>query len=229
MRCLIIEDEPLPAQILEEYIGQTPGLAYSGHCTDAIYALEYLKKEPIDLIFLDIHLPKLKGLEFLKLLKHPPLVIVTTAYHQYALEGYEYEIVDYLMKPIAYSRFLQAVEKAKHRHQPLNQQVPSPEYLYFNVNRKQVKVMIAEIRYIESMKEYCRIHTTTQRLMTQVTLTEMENLLPDTDFLRVHRSFMIHLKHLTAFNTTELEIGTIQIPIGKTYVEDVLKLLKSGG
>ena len=227
IRCLIIEDEPLPAQILEEYIAQTPGLLLSGHCTDAIYALDHLKKEEIDLIFLDIHLPKLKGLEFLNLLKKPPLVIITTAYHQYALEGYEYEIADYLMKPIGYVRFLQAVEKAKSRLVSIPLNTTTSEYLYFNVNRKQVKVVVSEIQYIESMKEYSRIHTTSQRLVTQVTLSDMEKLLPSLDFIRIHRSFIIHTKHLTAYTATDIEIGILQIPIGKTYVEEVMKRLKA--
>lgn len=214
LRCLIVEDESLPAELLSEYVRQTPGLALAGTCPDAIFALEWLNREPVDVLFLDIHLPQLKGLDMLALLPDPPLVVITTAYHEYALQGYRFEVVDYLLKPVDYPRFLEAVEKLK-RRQAIH--TPAPNVLVVNVNKRHIRIPLADILYVESQKEYCTIHTASQTWRTQATLTEMAQRLPAGRFLRIHRSYIVHLEQVTSSNAAEVVVGKVVLPIGRTY------------
>lgn len=229
--CLIVEDEPLAAEVLQDYIRQVPFLTLKGVCHDAIFALETLQKEKIDLLFLDIHLPKLKGLDFIKTLKDPPRIIITSAYHEYALQGYEYNVVDYLLKPIEFSRFLMAVNKLT--------QVPVPEHtiasfmppperasLFFNVSKKKVKIYIDEILYIESLKEYIRIYTINKTILTKFPLGQIEELLAKNNFLRIHRSYIIARNRIDAFTASEVEVNGKQIPIGRSYKDSVLSVLE---
>jgi DNA-binding LytR/AlgR family response regulator len=173
--CLIVEDEPLAAEVLEDYIKQLPTLELKGVCEDALFALEILQREKIELIFLDIHLPKLKGLDFIKTLNHPPRIIITTAYQDYALQGYELNVSDYLVKPIEFNRFMTAVNKAVQQValsrsaasvQPTNER----PYLFFNVGKKKVKIFLDEILYIESLKEYIKIVSKTKSILTKFQL-----------------------------------------------------------
>ncbi|WP_127132422.1 LytR/AlgR family response regulator transcription factor [Pseudoflavitalea rhizosphaerae] len=231
-RCIIVEDEPLAAEVLKDYVQQVPFLQLRGICGDAIYALETLQKEPIDLIFLDIHLPKLKGLDFLKSLKHPPAVIITSAYQEYALQGYEHNVVDYLLKPIEFSRFLMAVNKLKAQQdvrQPAAENVismPARTYFFFNVSKKRVKVYLDEMLYIESLKEYIRITTKGKTILTKFQLGQIEELLARNNFLRVHRSFIVAKDKIDAFTATDVEVGGKLIPIGRSYKELVLRALE---
>src|SRR6185295_10740755 len=177
--CIIVEDESIAAELLQDYVKQVPFLNLKGVCIDAIYALEMLQKETIDLVFLDINLPKLKGLDFIRTLKNPPKFIITSAYHEYALQGYEYNVVDYLLKPIEFSRFLMAVNKLKQSPVPevsITSLMPAPEraYLFFNVSKKKVKIYLDEILYIESLKEYIRIYTKTKNILTKFQLGQIE-------------------------------------------------------
>ncbi len=213
LRCLIVEDEVLPAELLSEYIRQTPSLAMVGLCRDAVFALDWLQTNTVDLMFLDIHLPQLKGLEMLQLLKHPPLVILTTAYHDYALDGYRHDVVDYLLKPISFGRFLEAMERVKRRIPP----ILATESVFFKVNKQQVKVQLSEIIFIESMKEYSKIHVKDRFWVTQMTLLEMEERLPSNNFVRIHRSYIINKEKITSFSATEIKLDAISLPIGKTY------------
>lgn len=230
LNCLIVEDEPLAAEVLEEYVQQTPQLHLVAVCIDALFALEILQKQTVDVIFLDIHLPKLKGLDFLKTLTDSPQVILTTAYHQYALEGYELDVVDYLLKPIAFNRFLQAVNKLR---LPAAEPAPSGPviakgarpYRFFNVNKKNVKVFLDEILYIESLKDYLRIHTTSLSHVTKGQLTEVEKELADLPLLRIHRSYLVSIAHIEAYNATQVEIGGRVLPIGRSYKELVWRTL----
>lgn len=230
--CLIVEDEPLAAEVLQDYIWQVPFLELKGICSDAIFAIETLQKEKIDLIFLDIHLPKLKGLDFLKTLKNPPHIIITSAYHEYALQGYEHNVVDYLLKPVEFSRFLMAVNKLKQfgaGEMPLAIAAPSGErsYLFFNVSKKKVKVFLDEVMYIESLKEYIRIVTKTKSILTKFQLGQIEELLAKNNFIRIHRSFIIAKDKIDAFTATDVEIDGKQIPIGRSYKELVQSVLGS--
>jgi DNA-binding LytR/AlgR family response regulator len=227
-----LEDEPLAAEVLEDYINQVPFLELKAKCVDAIYALEILQKQSIDLIFLDIHLPKLKGLDFIKTLQHPPKVIITTAYQEYALQGYELNVVDYLLKPIEWSRFLMAVNKLQQAIEVTNyshRTVPGPEektYLYFNVNKRMVKVFLDEILYIESLKEYIRITTPHKSILTKYQLNQIEELLTRHHFLRIHRSFIVAKNKIETFSATDVEIGSKHLPIGRNYKEQVMEVLE---
>jgi DNA-binding LytR/AlgR family response regulator len=226
IRCLIVEDEPLAAEVLADYISQVPSLELKGICEDALFAMEAMQQEKIDLIFLDIHLPKLKGLDFVKTLNHPPQIIVTSAYQDYAVQGYELNVVDYLLKPIEFSRFITAVNKARDqkRSSPLT---PSPHaaadrpFLFFNVEKKKVKLFLDEILYIESLKEYIKIVCKNKSVLTKFQLGQVEDLFQNNNFLRVHRSFIVAKDKIDAISATDVEIGGKLIPIGRSYKEQV--------
>ena len=231
INCLIVEDEPLAVEVLQDYINQVPFLNLKGICSDAIFALDFLKKEEIDLIFLDIHLPKLKGLDFLKMLKKPPQIILTTAYHQYAIESYEYNILDYLLKPIEFSRFLMAVNKIEPKEKlEFFEKTIEPkterDFLFFSVEKKKVKVFFDEILYIESLKEYIRIVTKTKKLITHSQIGQIEKLFDESKFLRIHRSFIVSKDKIEAFSSTEIEVSGIILPIGRNYKELIMKQLE---
>ncbi len=223
LRCLIVEDELLPAELLSDYIRQTPWLLLAGVCTDAIFAMDWLRRDPVDVIFLDIHLPQLKGLDFLAVLQNPPLVVLTTAYHEYALQSYRFDVVDYLLKPYDFPRFIEAAEKLHRRH---TLHYPAPDAIFVKVNKLQVRILLQDILYIESLKEYCKIHIADRSWLTQATLTEMEARLPPDLFLRIHRSYIIHLNQMTAYAATEIELGKVSLPIGKTYLPEVQEYLE---
>ncbi len=230
-RCLIIEDEPLAAEILEDYIRETPGLELAGYCRDALYAMEFLRLQQVDLIFLDIHLPRLKGLEFLKTLSDPPKVILTTAYHEYALESYEYNVVDYLLKPIGFARFLKAINKVRQGDggqpvEPVRDKITERPYRFFNVNRKKVKIYLDEILYVESLKEYVRIFTEAGSCVTKFQIGEIHELLNDENFIRIHRSFLVAKDKVKAFTASEVEVGNKRLPVGRSYRGEVLRLLE---
>jgi DNA-binding LytR/AlgR family response regulator len=224
--CIIVEDEPLAAEVIKDYILQVPFLQLKGICTDALYAMDLLQKEKIDLVFLDIHLPKLKGLDFIKALKKPPQIIITSAYQEYALQGYELNVVDYLLKPIEFNRFVMAVNKLKERDMveasPAPAAVTERASLFFNVSKKRVKMYIDEILFIESLKEYIRITTKDKSILTKFQLGQIEEMLAKNGFIRVHRSFLIAKNKVDAFSATDVEINGRQIPIGRSYKELVM-------
>jgi DNA-binding LytR/AlgR family response regulator len=229
--CMIVEDEPLAAEILTDYISQVPFLDLKKTCSDALYALEVLQQQRIDLLFLDIHLPRLKGLDFIRTLKNPPRVILTTAYREYALDGYELNVMDYLLKPIHFNRFLMAVNKIKEFN--LSQQtslsaspaVNERAHLLINVNKKRIRVFFDEILYIESRKEYINIVTSSKSYLTKYQISEVEDLLDRKKFIRIHRSFVVAREKLSAFSAGEVEINGQVIPIGRSYKELVLSIL----
>jgi len=228
--CIIVEDEPLAAEVLTDYVNQVPFLELKAVCNDAIYAMETLQSQKIDLVFLDIHLPKLKGLDFLESLKNPPAVIITSAYNEYALQAFELNVLDYLLKPIRFNRFLKAVNKlnqGQNGHTPVIATAGQQErrFVFFNVGKKKVKVYLDEILYIESLREYARITTRDKNIITKFQLGELEELFADSNFLRVHRSFVVAKDKITAFTATDVEITTKQIPIGRSYKELVLSIL----
>ena len=230
--CLIVEDEPLSAEILTGYIRQVPFLELRSVCADAIYAMELLQNEKIDLLFLDIHLPKLKGMEFLESLRNPPRVIIISAYKDYALQAFELNVVDYLLKPIRFSRFLKAVNKLDQQadNKPLSPPADTRErtYFFFSVGKKKVKVFLDEILYIESLREYVRITTRDKNILTKFQLSAIEELLSRNNFIRIHRSFIVAKDKINAFTATDVEINNKQIPIGRSYKELVIGLLERG-
>lgn len=224
--CIIVEDEPLAAEVLQDYINQIPFLSLKEICPDAIIALEMLQKEKIDLIFLDIHLPRLKGLDFIKTLKNPPQIIITTAYHEYALQGYENNVLDYLLKPIEFNRFLMAVNKLKHavnagESLSIVQVTEERKHLFFNVSKKKVKIFLDEILFIESLKEYIRVVTKSKSIITKFQLGQIEDVLSKNNFIRIHRSFIVAKDKIDAYTATDVEINGKQIPIGRGYKDEV--------
>lgn len=223
--CILIEDEPLAVEVMEGYIKEVPFLNLIRVCNDAVDALNFLRRTKVDLIFLDIHLPKLDGMALLKTLHAPPKIIITSAYNQYAIEGYEHDVVDYLLKPISFTRFLMAVNKLNFNKPHVNESSETfgePASMFFNVNKKKVKIYLNEIQFIESQKEYIKIYTTTQTILTKMPLNEIEAQLPEKDFLRVHRSFIVAKNKIDAFTATDIEIKGKQIPIGRSYKELVV-------
>jgi two-component system, LytTR family, response regulator len=227
IKCIIVEDEPLAVRILSDYIMQVPFLELQGTFKDAILATEYLRDYSIDLIFLDIHLPKLKGMAFLRTLTHPPAVIITTAYHQYAVEGFDLAVTDYLLKPFELERFLVAVGKVKTARSEKEQPVESGEkkdYLFINVQKKKVKILFSEIVYIESQREYIKIVTTKGAYTPKMSTHEIEALLPATNFKRVHRSFIIAISKIESYTAEAVEVNGVSIPIGRAYRDSIENL-----
>lgn len=222
IRCIIVEDEPLAIKVLADYVSQVPFLELQGTFKDAILATDYLHEHTVDLIFLDIHLPKLKGMAFLRTLKDPPAVIITTAYHQYAVEGFELNVTDYLLKPIEFDRFLVAVNKAaaaQRERKPEAEEVK--DYLFLNVQKKKVKLLFSDIVYIESQREYIKIVTTKHEYFSKMSTHEIESLLPPQLFKRIHRSFIVSVKKIESYTAEAVELGGISIPIGRGY-KDVI-------
>lgn len=225
IKCIIIEDEPLARQVLEQYINKIRFLKITGVYEDAIDALEYLREEQPDIIFLDIHLPGITGLAFLKSLPSPPAVIITTAYHQYAIEGYELDITDYLLKPFDFERFLAAVNKfKKHRDGSDNSVEGKKDYFFVNMQQKKVKIVFSDILYVESQKEYVKIFTTAGEHVTKMSTHEIEKLLPAMLFKRVHRSFIVAIDKIRSFTSEMVEINGVHIPVGRSYKEVLDKL-----
>jgi DNA-binding LytR/AlgR family response regulator len=229
--CIIVEDEPLAAEVLQRYISEVPFLELEQTCGNAMDTMDILNKRQVDLIFLDIHLPKLKGFDFIRTLKNPPKIIVTTAYRDYAVQAFELNAIDYLVKPIEFSRFLTAVSKLFQAKPVFHLPVPGKAggertHLFFNVRSKRVKVFLDEILYIESLREFIRITTKTKSILTKFQLTKVEEMLKDNNFIRVHRSFIVSREKIDAFSSTEVEINNKQIPIGRSYKELVIGILE---
>jgi two-component system, LytTR family, response regulator len=223
LSCIIVEDEPLAAKVLTDYIGQVPFLELKGTFKDAILAADFLRTNTVDLIFLDIHLPKLKGMAFLKTLTQSPAVIITTAYHQYAVEGFNLNVTDYLLKPIEFERFLTAVSKVKSGKVSAGAAVekgglePAKDYLFISAQKKKVKILFSEILYIESQREYVKIVTEKKEHLSKISTHEIEELLPSDHFKRIHRSFIVSIRHIESYTAEEVEIRGISIPIGREY------------
>lgn len=223
IKCIIIEDEPLAVKVLKDYIAEVPFLDLQGSFKDAILATDYLRSHSVDLLFLDIHLPKLKGMAFLKMLSHPPAVIITTAYHQYAIEGFELNVTDYLLKPFEFERFLVAVTKVR----TSTGSVPTPpiesteakDFIFLNVQKKKVKVLFSELVYIESQREYVKVVTTKKEYLAKMSTHEIEALLPAQRFKRIHRSFIVALEKIESYTAEVVEVNGVGIPIGRGYRE----------
>lgn len=227
IKCIIVEDEPLAIKLLSDYILQVPFLELQASFKDAIVATEYLQYNHTDLIFLDIHLPKLKGMAFLKTITHPPAIIITTAYHQYAVEGFNLNVTDYLLKPFEFERFLTAVSKVKpaqaEKQQP-SESREAKDYLFLNVQKKKVKILFAEIAYIESQREYIKIITIKHVYISKMSTHEIEDLLPRGDFKRIHRSFIVSVSRIESYTAEMVEVNGVSIPIGRGY-RDVIENL----
>ena len=220
IRCIIVEDEPLAVKVLTDYISQVPFLELQKTFKDAILATDYLHSNTVDLIFLDIHLPKLKGMAFLKTLNNPPAVIITTAYHQYAVEGFNLNVTDYLLKPIEFERFLVAVNKVRttRTEKPASSEgTEKKDFIFINVQKKKVKIHFSEIVYIESQREYIKIVTTKKEFLSKMGTNEIEDMLPTSQFKRIHRSYIVSLNKIDSYTADTVEVNGVFIPIGRGY------------
>ena len=233
IRCLVVDDEPLARDVLRRHIEMMPTLVLTGECGNAIEAMSFLQQQPVDLLFLDIHMPQLKGIDLVRILSNPPKVVFTTAHSEYALEGYGLDIVDYLLKPIQFERFLKAVSKAFQYNKSAepatatttNEESRKDPYIYLRVDRKMVKVLLQDILYVESMKDYIKVFTTKGTVITKQSITAMEAMLPEQSFIRTHRSFIVSVDKIKSFTTELIEIEKAEIPIGKLYRTHVIKQL----
>lgn len=227
LTCLLVDDEPPALEVLTAYVREMPHLELLGTCENALQAFAALQQQPVDLLFLDIKMPKMLGTDFLRSLPHPPQVIFTTAYREYAYEGFELNAVDYLLKPVSLERFLKAVAKAtKTEGPPAPPEAPAgpnPDaFLYFRIDRKMVKVVLREVLYVEGLKDYVKIHCATgPALVVKQTINSMEEKLSASNFLRVHRSFIVALDKVRTYSPSHLEIAGQEVPIGRMYRQQV--------
>lgn len=235
VRCIAVDDEPLALDIIESYISKLPFLKLVRTCSSATEAMQVLQEEQVDLMFLDIEMPELTGIQFLNILKHQPLIIFTTAYPDYALEGFNQDAVDYLLKPIPFDRFLKAVTKAQERlqrngrateapqHVPAPHAPPPQDFMFVKADYKTIRVDFRDILWIEGLKDYIIIQTRDQKIITLLSMNKMMEKLQDSKFLRVHRSFIVSLQKIDSIEKSRIRIGNKEIPIGEVYKEQFLK------
>jgi DNA-binding LytR/AlgR family response regulator len=227
LNCLIIDDEPFARKGLEEHVLEIDFLNCVASCENALKATSFLNEQKIDLIYLDIHMPKVNGIDFLKTLKNPPLTIFTTADSNYALEGYTLDVIDYLMKPIPFDRFLKASQKALEYFQLKVRadtiRVPQIDYFFVRCDRKFEKVFFRDVSYVEGLQNYAIIHVLDRKLITYITLTSLENQLPKDQFLKVHKSFLISVPQVKAIEGDEIIMENARIPISRTLRDEVVQ------
>ncbi|RSK47587.1 LytR/AlgR family response regulator transcription factor [Hymenobacter rigui] len=231
-QCLVVDDEPPALEVLAAHIREVAHLELVATCDNALAAFGVLQQQSVDLIFLDIKMPKMLGTDFLRSLRHPPQVIFTTAYREYAYEGFELDAVDYLLKPVSLERFLKAVAKVNKTEAPTASaaepvHAPNPEaFLYFRIDRKMVKVVLRDILYVEGLKDYVKIHTVLgPPLVVKQTINGMEEKLSESNFLRIHRSFIVALDKVRTFNARHIEVAQEELPIGRLFRQRVTEVL----
>ncbi len=229
---MVVDDEPMARDVIRRYIEKVPGLQIIAECSNAIDALVFLQDKSVDLIFLDIRMPELLGTEFVKSLRNPPKIIFTTAYKEYALDGFELDVVDYLLKPIRFERFLKAINKAFPRKEEEEKSVATttPEkkntadFIYLRVDRKLVKIFLGDIFYIESARDYVKVVSKDKNYITRQTISSIEAMLSGIEFVRIHRSYIIAVSKIKSFTNEQVEIGNKELPIGKFYKNSFVKI-----
>ncbi|MBN2661009.1 MAG: response regulator transcription factor [Tannerellaceae bacterium] len=231
--CIVVDDEPLALEVLSSFIARIPYLVLEGQYTDPFFAMEHLRKKKVDLLFVDIQMPDISGIELVKTLNNPPKIVFTTAYSSYAIEGFNLNAMDYLLKPIAFDRFLVAVNKvrdymelseaAQEVHQPEEKDVP--EYMFVKSNYKDIKINFNEVLYIEGSEDYIKIHTTTKKVMTLLSMKGVMEKLPENQFIRIHRSFIVAIDKIESKSNERITIGKQSLPIGASYLNEVSKRL----
>jgi len=236
IKCLVVDDEPPAREILKQHIAGVDALELAGTCSNAIEAISFLKDHQVDLMFLDIQMPQLLGTNFIRTLKAPPKVIFTTAYRKYALEGFELDAVDYLLKPISFERFLKGVNKVLQiNFHAQNATAPAKDipkealnsFLYFRADRKMVKVFFSDILFIEALKDYIKIVTQNRTVVTKYVLTTLAELLPSDEFLRIHKSYIVAIDKIESYNADSMQIAKHELPIGRLYKYDVSRILNA--
>jgi two-component system, LytTR family, response regulator len=232
-KCIIVDDEPMARDVIRRYIQKLPTLKLVGEFGNAIDATLFLQEQPVDMIFLDIRMPQLSGIEFVRSQRTVPKIIFTTAHKEYAYEGFELDVIDYLLKPIRFDRFLRAVNKAFPQRQqetetnawiPNEESKPATSFIYLKADRKMIKVLLDDILYIESDKDYVKVFTEKGYIITRQTTASVEAMLSESQFTRIHRSFIVSLNKLKSFTAETVEIGNKALPIGKLYRNNFLKL-----
>jgi len=233
INCLAVDDEPPALQVLEKYISSVQSLELVGTCADAVEALNFIRQRPVDLIFLDIQMPQILGTDFLRTLKKPPKVIFTTAFRKFAVEGFELDAVDYLLKPISFERFLKAVNKVMDAS--LNgtllveaepKRTTTDNHIYLRSDRKMIKVALSDILYIESIKDYIKVVSASGTVITKQSISSIEETLPKDMFVRIHRSFIIALNKVKSYTNELVWVGKTELPISRMYRHEVEKLLR---
>jgi DNA-binding LytR/AlgR family response regulator len=234
LNCLIIDDEPLARKGLKEYIADVDFLSLTGEFDNPLKAADALSQQQVHLLFLDIHMPKISGIDFLKTLQHPPLVIFTTAYPQYALEGFDLSVLDYLLKPISFDRFYKAALKAKEHYQsrqPAQTAAPSEtkdDYIFIKSDNKLVKLAYNDILFVEALQNYVAIHTAEKKYITYLTFKSIEESLPQDLFIKVHKSYLVAVSKINSIEGNEIIAGTHHIPISRNLKEEVMERLLKG-
>jgi two-component system LytT family response regulator len=231
IKCIIVDDEPMARDVIRRYVEKTPSLRLLNEFGNAIDAMVFLQEQPVDMIFLDIKMPQLSGTEFVRSLRNVPKIIFTTAFKEFAHEGFELDVVDYLLKPIRFDRFLRAVNKAFPQKQEIEmhgtameESKPATSFIYLRVDRKMIKVLLDDILYIESDKDYVKVFTEKGFIITRQTIASVEAMLSESQFIRIHRSYIVSLNKLKSFTAENVEIGNKELPIGKLYRNNFLKL-----
>jgi len=234
IKCLVVDDEPPAREILKQHIAGIEALELAGTCANAVEAISFLKDHQVDLIFLDIQMPQLLGTNFIRTLKSSPKVIFTTAFRKYALEGFELDAVDYLLKPISFERFLKGVNKVLQINFPVdhsqakeNHKQQANSFLYFRADRKMVKVFFNDILFIEALKDYIKIVTINRTIVTKYVLTTLAELLPADEFLRIHKSYIVAINKIESYNADSIQIAKHELPIGRLYKYDVGRILNA--
>lgn len=224
LKCIAVDDEPLALQLMQDYISKVPYLQLLTTCGDAFEANQVLQEQEIDLVFIDIQMPGLTGLQFIKSLTHKPMFILVTAYEKFALESYNLNVIDYLLKPVELSRFIQACNKAYELYQLKHKQPDTgSEFFFLNVDYSMVKVMFADIMWVEGLRDYLKIHLEppAKPLIARISMKAIEEELPPSKFLRIHKSYLISIDHITSVKKSSVFIGNMELPIGETYREVV--------
>ena len=235
INCLIVDDEPPALLLMEKYINAVPVLHFAGKCSNAVDAMSILQQRPVDLIFLDIQMPHILGTDFIRTLVNPPNVVFTTAFRKFAIEGFELDAVDYLLKPISFERFLKAVNKVMKLNLPVMQtfpqdvmpkKEPEPAFLFLRADRKNIKIQLHEILYIESLKDYVKVVTKDRSIVSKQSISTIEENLPEDAFLRIHRSFIVSLSKIESFTAGLIQIGKYELPVSRSYRHEVEKALR---
>jgi DNA-binding LytR/AlgR family response regulator len=238
INCIIADDEPLARDVIKRHLSQLERLHIVATCANGLEAFTAIKNTQADLLFLDVQMPNLTGIELLRTVKNPPAVILTTAFPEFALEGYELNVIDYLLKPVSFERFLKAIDKYETwvnpgSHHPVVATTAAADriepFIYVKADKKMVKIFLKDILYLEGLKDYIKIHTTSNEVITYQSLTYFSEKLPAGGFMRVHRSYIVALAHINSFSAIEINIGDAVIPIGTTYAREVGKKLDSDG
>jgi DNA-binding LytR/AlgR family response regulator len=228
INCLVVDDEPIAREGIVEYIKQIDYLHAVAECKNATEAIGLLQKNRIDLIFTDIQMPKLSGVEFVKALANPPLIIFTTAYSEYAMEGFELDVVDYLLKPISFARFLKSAEKAQNYLKARNKDISiTNDFFFIKCNGKIEKILMADVLYIQAMANYVIIHTLHKKYITYLTFSGIEEQLPDQLFVRIHKSYLVAISSIQTIDGNEVIIGLTKLPMSKSYRNEVMEKIDS--